>query len=212
MCFCLSPCSPLPPPQRMHCFGKATLVNVCYLCCHGCALQLCRWRRANNFFQPPSGRLPSALFIPIAVGFGPPMGTPPSPKQHQRLQQRPPGQQRKKKQQEKPLLHMRPRQKKQEHEKHWWRAWPWQRCKCNTTCISAPRRVETRWQSRPSSAPALGWPGTPRLPSPVSEPWGGLKILGSSPPPSRWPCCSRPFRKNGVEVCSFLGVTPQVRN
>ena len=75
MCFCLSPCSP-PPPPRMHCFGKAAFLNVCYPCYHGCALQLRRWRRASSFLRPPFGRLRVPLFKPIAVGVGPPMGTP----------------------------------------------------------------------------------------------------------------------------------------
>ena len=76
---------PPPPPGRMHCFGKATFLNVFYLCCHGCALQLCRWRRANNFFRLPSGHFPTPL---LAVEVGP---------QHQQLHKRQP---QKKKQQE----------------------------------------------------------------------------------------------------------------
>ena len=114
-----------------------------------------------------------------------PYGHAPPPKQPQRLQKRQHGQQWKKKQKGKPLFNRRPQQ--MELRRHWWRqwwAWPWQRYKCSTTCISAPRRAWSGWQSRPGSAPALGWPGRRRLPSRVSEPWGGLKNLGPSPPPS----------------------------
>ena len=41
-------------------------------------LHLCRWRRANNFFRLPSGRITIALgiFIPIGVEVSPPLGTP----------------------------------------------------------------------------------------------------------------------------------------
>ena len=208
VCLCLTPCSPPPPPQRMHYFGQATFLNICHLCCHGCALQLCRWRRANNFFRPPSGRLPIPLYVPIAVRVGPPMGTPRPPSSTRGCSRGKHGRKRKKKQQEKPLLHRRPQQKKQELQQHWWqqrRAWPWQRCKCT----SAPRRAETAWPSRPGSTPALGWSGRPRLPSVVSEPWGGLKNLGSSPPPFPMALLEQPIRENVVGVCSFLGVTPK---
>ena len=62
----------------MHYFGKANFLNICYLYCHGSALHLCRWRRGNNFFRPPSGRFPIALgiFVPIAVVASPPTGNP----------------------------------------------------------------------------------------------------------------------------------------
>ena len=71
-----------------------------------------------------SGRLLAASQSPFSApspsGSAPLCPPPPlpHPKQHQKLQQRQHGKQQKKEQQEKPLFNRRPRQKKQELQKH----------------------------------------------------------------------------------------------
>ena len=64
----------------------------------------------------------------------------------------------------------------------------------------------------PGSTPALAWTSRPRLPSPVSEPRGGMKNLGTSPPAIQVALLQQAIRENGVGVCSFLGATPQVQD
>ena len=208
-----SPCS--PPPRRMHCFGKATFLNVRYLCCHGCVLQLCRWRRANNFLRPPSGCLLIALFIPITVVIVPPMGSPRPQGSTSGCRRGSIGSSGRRSS----TRSAAPQEAAAEEARALAALVAWvagvavaavQVQHYVHICIKKSRgwvAVKARFN------PGLGVALQTKATITSKRCLGRVERFGFSPPlppPSRWPCCTRPFRKMAWGFRVFLGVTPQV--